>query len=82
MKKLIFLLVALPLGNAAPTGPVPEKNKAVARRVFDEIFNQGRFQVTNEIYAPDFVNGLRTSAGLKEDQDAAKGWRDAFPDMK
>lgn len=60
-----------------------EQNKAVARRVFDEIFNQGKFEAAAEIYAPDFVNrGPRRSLGLKEDQDAARGWRQAFPDLK
>ena len=51
--------------------------------VFDEIFNQGKFQVADEIYARDFVNhGVKSSVGLKEDQDAARGWKEAFPDLK
>jgi steroid delta-isomerase-like uncharacterized protein len=59
-----------------------EQRKAVARRVFLEIFNQGKFEVANEIYAKDFVNhGLTRDIGLKEDQDAARGWRSAFPDL-
>jgi predicted ester cyclase len=60
-----------------------EKNKAVAHRVFDEIFNQGRFEVADEIYARNFVNhGIHRDAGLKEDQDAARGWKLAFPDLR
>lgn len=83
MKKLAVLFIVLLFGSAAWAGPVQEKNKAVARRVFEEIFNQGKFEVATEIYAPDFVNhGLTRSVGLKEDRDAAKGWLDAFPDMK
>ena len=40
-------------------------------RVFDEIFNQGKFQMADEIYAPDFQNhGLHRSVDLKADQDA------------
>src|SRR5262245_27617001 len=63
-------------------GKEQEKNKAVARRVFDEIFNQGKFEVANEIYAPDFVNhGLTSDVDLKVDQDAARGWKSAFPDL-
>ena len=59
------------------------KNKAVARRVFDEIFNQGKFGVADEIYAKDFVNhGLHRAISLKEDQEAARGWKLAFPDLK
>lgn len=83
MNRLSFLLVALLFGGTVWAGPVQEKNKAVARRVFEEIFNQNKFEVANEIYAPDFVNhGLQRSVGLKEDQDAARGWKDAFPDGK
>jgi len=68
--------------SAAPPNAL-EKNKAVARRVFDEIFNQGKFDVADEIYATNFVNhGVHRDAGLKEDQDAARGWKLAFPDLK
>jgi predicted ester cyclase len=73
---------------STPTSPVPtevslqEKNKAVARRVFDEIFNQGKFQVADEIYAPDFVNhGLHRDASLQEDQAWARSEKQACPDL-
>jgi steroid delta-isomerase-like uncharacterized protein len=83
MKRLSFLLVALLFGGTVWAGPIQEKNKAVARRVFEEIFNQNKFEVAKEIYSPDFVNhGLQRSVGLKEDQEAARGWKDAFPDGK
>ena len=60
-----------------------EKNKVIARRVFDEIFNQGKFQVANEIYAPDFVNhGQHRDASLEEDQAASRWEKQACPDMK
>jgi steroid delta-isomerase-like uncharacterized protein len=60
-----------------------EMNKAVARRVFEEIFNQGNFQVANEIYAPDFVNhGLHRDASLQEDQGWARWEKQALPDLK
>ncbi len=60
-----------------------EQNKAVARRVFDEIFNQGKFQVADEIYAPDFVNhGMHHDAGLAEDQAAVHFEKEACPDLK
>src|SRR5215813_1108311 len=59
------------------------KNKAVAMRVFDEIFNQGKFQVAYEIYAPDFQNhGLHQTVDLKIDQDAVHGEKKAFPDLR
>ena len=82
MKRVVLALFIF-FASSAQAGSLQEGNKAVARRVFDEIFNQGKFQVAHEIYAPDFVNhGVKSSVGLKEDQDAARGWKDAFPDLK
>ena len=79
---LIALVFAVLPASAAPRNDL-EKNKAVARRVFEEIFNQGRFEVADEIYARNFVNhAIHRDAGLKEDQDAARGWKLAFPDLK
>ena len=84
---ILFLLLCLcplatglcPLANAATP---QERNKAIARRVFDELLNQGHFELASELYAPDFVNHGRTrDASLKEDQDAARGWKSAFPDF-
>lgn len=60
-----------------------ERNKAVARRVFDEIFNQKRLQAASEIYAPDFINhGLHRQLSLAEDQAWARSEVKAFPDVK
>ena len=61
-----------------------EANKAIAQRVFDEIFNQGRFEVANEIYSPSFVNHVHhhRDIGLQQDQNAARGWKSAFPDLR
>ena len=67
----------------AEASNLQNKNKAVARRVFDEILSQGKFDVADQLYAKDFVNhGLHRDASLKEDQEAARGWRLAFPDLK
>jgi predicted ester cyclase len=79
---LLGLLFAVLPVSAAPRSEL-ERNKAVARRVFDEIFNQGKFEVADEIYARGFVNhGAHRDVGLKEDQEAARGWKLAFPDGK
>jgi steroid delta-isomerase-like uncharacterized protein len=81
----LTLLVAAHQTQAQPTsdGALQAKNKVVARRVFDEIFNQGKFQVADEIYAPEFQNhGLHASADLKEDQDAVHAEKKAFPDLR
>jgi steroid delta-isomerase-like uncharacterized protein len=88
---LLFMTLA-PVGTAlaADEGPVlpdvasPEaRNKTVAARVFEEIFNQGKFQVADEIYARDFVNhGLHRNFNLQEDQAAVHAEKKAFPDLK
>ena len=87
MKPTLLILFSLLLPAAAhATVPTTkeERNKAVALRVFDEIFNQGKFSVADEIYAPDFKNhGLDGRyADLKTDQNAVHDEKKAFPDLK
>ncbi len=75
-------LAAIPVSSAPAPSSQQDKNKAVARRVFEEIFNQGKFQVADEIYASDFVNhGLHRDADLKEDQAAARWEKRVLPDL-
>jgi steroid delta-isomerase-like uncharacterized protein len=91
-KTLLLLFVALAATGAGlaadralPADGTSEqaKNKAVAARVFEEIFNQGKFQVADEIYASDFVNhGLHRNFDLGEDQAAVHAEKKAFPDLK
>ena len=51
--------------------------------MFEEIFNQGKFQVADEIYASDFVNhGLHKNFDLQADQAAVHAEKKAFPDLK
>ena len=83
MRKVALSLLLLLMTLSPAAAETAGQRKAVARRVFDEIFNQGKFEVADEIYAKDFVNhGATRDVGLKEDQDAARGWRSAFPDLK
>lgn len=78
----VALIGVMPCGaKASDDAPsaVLEHNKALARRVYEEGLNQGRFEVP---YAADFVGhgGARTfthAEGMAE----AKGWRAAFPDL-
>jgi steroid delta-isomerase-like uncharacterized protein len=63
-----------------------EQNKAVSRRVAEELFTQGRFDLAEELVDSRFVGHdvaapepIRGPAGLKEQ---AKGYREAFPDLK
>jgi len=70
-------------GQPTPDASIQARNKAVAMRVFNEIFNEGKFQVADEIYASDFQNhGLHRSADLKTDQDAVHAEKKAFPDLR
>jgi steroid delta-isomerase-like uncharacterized protein len=85
MRKPILLasLALLTLVTAASASDLTERNKTVARRVFEEIFTQGKLEVVDELYAPDFVNhGLHGDAGLKADREATRGWRAAFPNLE
>lgn len=64
------------------TQPLVERNRAVALRVFDELFNQRRPEVAAEIYSPNFRNhGLHGDASLEVDQGWARGELQAFPDL-
>jgi steroid delta-isomerase-like uncharacterized protein len=86
---LLFLTLAATLFATDKPALPPDatsqqaKNKAVAARVFEEIFNQGKFQVADEIYASDFVNhGLHKNFDLQADQAAVHAEKKAFPDLK
>ena len=81
----VFLAGASLLAQTEPqaTPTVEARNKAIAMRVFDEILNQGRFEVANKIYSPDFQNhGAHRTIDLKTDQDYARAERKAFPDLR
>lgn len=89
-KRAVFLgavaavsLVWLDLSAQAQAPDPAAANKAVAMRVFDEIFNQKRLSAAAEIYAPDFVNhGLHRDFSLAEDQAAVRSEVTAFPDLR
>jgi predicted ester cyclase len=73
-RAVLFLLLSVVSVSPALSAETAEKRKAVARRVFEEIFNQGKFEVADQIYAKDFVNH-----GVTRD---LKSRRAAFPDLK
>jgi len=67
---------------AQPALTQQERNKAIAERFFDEIFNQGKFQTFNEICSPNFMNhGLHRNSTLQEDQAAARMEKRLVPDL-
>jgi predicted ester cyclase len=62
-----------------------EENKALIRRLFEEVFNQGQEEVVDEIIAPDYVatfpgrpDPLLGPDGVKQNQ---RMFRAAFPDI-
>jgi steroid delta-isomerase-like uncharacterized protein len=62
--------------------PLQEQNKAIAKRAFEELLSRGRFELAEQLYAKDFVNhGIHRDIALAEDQEALKGWHQAFPDI-
>lgn len=76
----VFAQASLPAAQTPLTQQ--EESKAIAQRFFEEIFNQGKFQVFDEICAPDFVNhGLHRNTTLQEDQAAARWEKQSLPDL-
>jgi len=66
-----------PQGNASA-----EQNKATARRVFDELYTQGRFGEANQVYAPNCkVQFGNRSVSLDQGISEARGWKSAAPDL-
>ena len=61
-----------------------EQNKQVVGRLFNEAMNQRRFELLNEIIAPEFVNHGMPGAqqGPEGMRQILQGFLDAFPDMK
>ena len=69
--------------ESAQSRTSPEQHKAVTRRVFDDLFNSGRYEAIAEIYTKDCVvhhNGKTTS--LDQAISEGKGWRSAAPDLR
>lgn len=63
-----------------------EANAATARRVLEEIFNEGRLEVAAELYAADCVNhdpaDEEDRHGVKAMQEKARLYRDAMSDLE
>ncbi|MBW3604833.1 MAG: ester cyclase [Actinobacteria bacterium] len=58
-----------------------ERNKATARRVFEELFNQRRLDVADELFAPDYRNHAGAEFGGPEGmRRLVEELTTAFPD--
>lgn len=60
-------------------------NKTVSRRLTEEAFNQGKYDVIEEVVAPTFVNhdpATGDTKGPEGTRELIEGYRTAFPDIK
>ena len=62
-----------------------EQNKAAMRRIYEDIWNQGNFNVVDEIVSPDYVGHLPTPPGAPSGREGLRWliqmYRTAFPDI-
>ena len=63
-----------------------EQNKALARRIMEEVINQGNASLADELFAPDFVEHEELPPGIPSGIEAVKTlftmFRGAFPDFQ
>lgn len=60
----------------------PGQNKIVARRVFEELHNQGRYEAVDQVFDRNCkVHFGNRTLGLSQAVAEAKGWKSASPDL-
>jgi steroid delta-isomerase-like uncharacterized protein len=63
-----------------------ESNKNVVRRLFEEVWNKGNLQVTDELFAPNYAHHDASTPdagrGADSEKKRATVYRTAFPDMR
>jgi steroid delta-isomerase-like uncharacterized protein len=73
-------------GEAGKEALMSEENKALVRRSFEEVFNQGNLDAVEEIFAPDYVLHDPTSPEEIRGTEGIRGYvsmyRTAFPDLQ
>lgn len=83
MYSAMIFLTAVFSANLSGTAELTCSNTQTASRVLLEKMGQGRFDISDEIYAPGFVaHGFGRDYSLAEDNASGKQLRAAFPDMK
>ena len=63
-----------------------EQNKAIVRRLFEELWNKGNLSVAEELYAPNYTHHDPSTPdfgrGPESERKRATHYRTAFPDLK
>lgn len=74
-------VIAQALGEASPAAPADAAT--ILQRMFDEIINQGRLDVVDEMFAEDYVDHGPTGdlVGRGTFKQLVAQWRDAVPDV-
>jgi predicted ester cyclase len=79
---IMLLFAACGTTESAPTpDPVLEENKTIARRFNDEIWNEGSFDVVDEIVAADVVWHDAGINGVEAFKRNLTGLRTEYPDL-
>jgi steroid delta-isomerase-like uncharacterized protein len=83
MHALTTFALTLMLSAPPVSAPATERNKAVARQLFEEILGPNwRIDLVDKLHTPDFVaHGSTRDASLEEDRQAVLGWKSAAPDL-
>jgi predicted ester cyclase len=83
MFNIVIILAAAVAAGPSATVQQTCSNTQTASRVLVEKMGQGRFEISDEIYAPGFVaHGFGRDYSLEEDNASGKQIRAAFPDLK
>jgi steroid delta-isomerase-like uncharacterized protein len=63
-----------------------ESNKAVVRRLFEEVWNKGQLQVADELFTPNYAHHDSSTPdvgrGPESEKKRATLYRTAFPDLR
>ena len=62
------------------------ENEQLVRRAFDELWSQGRLEIADEVFSPDYINHDPATPNLGKGPEAEKQivtlYRNAFPDLQ
>jgi steroid delta-isomerase-like uncharacterized protein len=66
--------------------PMSEANKNVVRRLFEEVWNKGNLQVTDDLFTPNYAHHDASTPdvgrGPEGEKKRATLYRTAFPDLR